>query len=67
MTREWLKEIRTDAQLSYVELGKIVGCGGPHLNDIEKGRRNPSGALAFKLSKALEFDITKFYEENPQI
>jgi putative transcriptional regulator len=62
--RQWLTEIRRQQKITLRELASELGYSYPYLSDIERGRRNPSGKLAFMLAKKFGFDMNKFFEEN---
>jgi putative transcriptional regulator len=61
--RDWLKEIREERKLTLRELAPLVDCSFTYLCDIERGRRRPSGRLAYKISKVLKFDMERFFTE----
>lgn len=61
MDRKWLAQRRKDAGLTQQELAEIVGVSNKYISAIEKGQRNPAGAVALKISKALSFDMHLFY------
>lgn len=61
--RTWLKVKRIQLGLSQSELANMVSVATGTISNIETGDRSPSGEVAYKISKALQFDMTLFYEE----
>lgn len=59
--RAWLRELRIEKGLTLGALADMVGKTENYIGEVERGRRNPSPALALSLSKFLEFDIQKLY------
>lgn len=60
--RNWLIELRMKKNLSRSEFARNLGISRVFLYEIEKGKKNPSGRVALKISKELGFDMKKFYE-----
>lgn len=54
-----LKRIREKRGLSQTKLAQMVGCGQPMISAIEHNLRDPSPALAFRLSKALKHNFAR--------
>lgn len=50
-----LKKSREDIKMSQDELAKKIGISREYLSQLEKGKRNPSLQLAFKI--AYEFNV----------
>ncbi|GMQ65273.1 helix-turn-helix transcriptional regulator [Vallitalea maricola] len=61
MEREWLKQARKKENLTQIKLGKMSGCSGAYINQLESGVRNPSVSIAQKISKVLNLDWTFFF------
>lgn len=62
--RQWLFEIRQRLGLTMLEAATKSGISESYYSMIENGHRNVSVPTAKKIGKALEFDWTKFYEDN---
>lgn len=60
--RKWLIEFR--GSRTQEEVAKAIGVHRGHYAHIEKGTRTPSVSLAKKISKALGFDWTIFFEND---
>lgn len=58
-----LREVRRDKRMTQKELAKRVGCVRGHISSIENGRVHPSVEMAKSIAKVLEFEWTKFYED----
>lgn len=61
--RIWMVEKRLRKDLSQIQLAKICEVSNQTISNIEKGHRTPSGILAKKIAKALDFDMALFYED----
>ncbi len=64
MPRYWLKQLRLEKGLRGQELAKKVGCTPASVSFIEKGTRRPGVNLAMRFGKVLDFDWTRFYNED---
>lgn len=64
--RKWLKELRQQKGFTQEDLAEIIGITRQHIGMIENGNSNPSPKLAKKIAKALNFNWTKFYEDDPK-
>ncbi len=63
-----LRSARRAADITQEQLAARLGCCGPFVTHMEKGRRRPSGALAMKLQEELGIPCTRkavefWYEE----
>jgi len=54
---ERLVQLRTERALGVRELGRLCGCTGMHISNMEKGKSLPSPEMLRKLASALEADI----------
>ena len=62
--RTWLIEKRKAAGFESVRgFARAIGLSPSYYCEIETGAKNPGGRTAYKISKALNFDMTVFYEE----
>ncbi len=61
--RTWLISYRNRRGLSQFEVAKLTDITQQMYGYIENGKRSPSPKLAQKIAKILDFDWTKFYEE----
>lgn len=62
--RVWLVELRGDK--TQEEVAKESGIGRSGLANIEAGKRNPKIKTAKNIAKTLNFDWTKFFEEEDE-
>lgn len=60
--REWLRKARKEAGLSQKQLGEMIGLSQQMIAKAEQGL-GISVPSAKKISKALEVDWTKFFEQ----
>ena len=60
---EGMKRLRKEKGLSQQELADLTGVSQKMVYLVEMGQRRPSVDLAKKIAKVLEFDWTKFYED----
>lgn len=68
MKREWLIIYREKKKLTQEQLAKICETTQMNISNLENGIRRPSVEIAKKIGKALDFEWTKFYEEeNPDV
>jgi predicted ATPase/DNA-binding XRE family transcriptional regulator len=49
----WLRQLRTDHDLTQERLADVVGCAPETIRSFESGRRRPSQALALRLAQVL--------------
>lgn len=61
--REWLRKIRTDTELSEMEVARRAGIAQPFYHNIEMGIKNPSVDTAKRIAAALSFDWTLFFAD----
>ena len=62
----WLKEIRTNANLTQKEIAVKSYISESYYCLIETGERRPSTDVAKAIANVLGFDWTKFYDDNIQ-
>lgn len=60
--REWLKNKRSEADLTQEEAAKKAGIARTTYAMIEQGERDPSVSVAAKIAGALNFKWTIFFE-----
>jgi len=63
--RTWLKNIRTEKNLTQSEIAKMAGVDVTMISKIELGERRPSVEVAKKIAAVLGFDWTRFFEDPP--
>ncbi len=63
-TRHWLIQKRQDSGLTFKEIGTRVGVTPQCIYWWEIGKRTPSPNKAKKIANVLNFEWTKFYENN---
>ena len=62
--REWLRELRGDRTQKSVAIE--AGIPQQLYNVIENGKRGASVAVAKKIAAVLDFDWTRFFEDNAE-
>ncbi|MEG0471306.1 MAG: helix-turn-helix transcriptional regulator [Solibacillus sp.] len=62
MKRQWLKKIRTDANMTQGDVAKIVPIATSTYAMYEQGRRTPSVKIASEIGFQLGFDWKLFFE-----
>lgn len=63
MDRNWMIQARNEKGLTKSELAKNVDVVRSYITEIEKGNKTPSGKVALKLSRILEVNMERFFEE----
>lgn len=58
---DYLKEQRTQAQLSLRQLAEQTGVSNPYLSQIERGLRRPSAEVLQQIAKALRISAEQLY------
>ena len=58
---DYLREQRTNAQLSLRQLAELTGVSNPYLSQIERGLRKPSAEVLQQLAKALQVSADQLY------
>jgi transcriptional regulator with XRE-family HTH domain len=61
--REWLKALRETKGLKTREIAEILGISFQHYNDIERGTRNPSIELSYKMAELFKVRVDLFLTE----
>ena len=61
--REWLKTLREAKKLKTREIAEILGVSFQHYNDIERGTRNPSIELSYKMAELFGVKVDLFVTE----
>ncbi len=64
--RIWLKELRLAKDLTQEKIANLAGVDITTINKIELGERRPSPKTAKAIASVLEFDWTKFYEDEKE-
>lgn len=65
-SREWLKEIRLNSNSTMLSLSSKLDISESYYCMLESGERRPSVEIAKKIGEVLNFDWTKFFEEEKQ-
>jgi len=60
---EWLKAIRTNANLTQKDISTETGISESYYCLIESGERKPSVIVAQAIANVLNFNWTKFYDD----
>jgi transcriptional regulator with XRE-family HTH domain len=63
MKRDFMIEARKELKMNQEQLAKKLNVGKSYISEIENGNSTPSGKLAYKISKELNFSMEKFFEE----
>ena len=59
----WLIELRKNKNMTHEEVSNACDISRQYYSMIEMGERSPSVETAKKIAKVLDFDWTKFYDE----
>ena len=62
--RNWLKKLREDKKLSQVQVADRTNIKQNYYSNIENDERRPSPEVAQRIANVLDFDWTRFYEED---
>lgn len=66
--RNWLKAIRCESnKLTQEQVAKMAGISRTMVTEIENGNANPSVDVAKRITAALGFDWTRFFEEDEAV
>lgn len=63
MVREWLEEKRNILGFTHQQIADSCNITRSYYTQIESGLRNPSVAVAKKISRKLNFDWTIFFND----
>jgi len=58
---EYLREQRTQAQMSLRQLAELADVSNPYLSQIERGLRKPSAEVLQQIAKALRISAESLY------
>lgn len=62
--RDWLINLRKEAGYkNQSQFADVVKLSKSYISEIESGNRTPSGDKAYKISRILNFDMERFYED----
>jgi len=61
--RAWLIEIRKIKNMTQLEVANKAKISRSYYSDIERGRRDPGGKTAKRISDVLGFDMELFFED----
>lgn len=64
---EKLKSLRKEYKISQRDLAKELGVGSGVISDVERGQRNPSERLAFKLADRFNTDPSYWLDKDIEI
>ena len=64
--RKWLYEARKNKGLTMAEVASRSSISESYYSMIESGNRNVPVHTAKKIAKTLDFNWTKFYEDDPK-
>ena len=64
--RTWLKNLRISKKLTQEDMAKAVGVDLTSIGKYELGLRSPTVKTAKKIADILNFDWTRFYENEDQ-
>ncbi len=60
-----VKRIRQARRLSQLELAGRVGASRAHVNNVERGQKQPSFPLAVRIADALDVQLEDLTERQP--
>ncbi|GIO36258.1 transcriptional regulator [Paenibacillus antibioticophila] len=63
MPREWLAQLRVQAEKTHEDVASAVDVSRQYYGMIESGIRNPSVELAKKIGAVLNFEWTLFFAD----
>ncbi len=63
---EWLRELRNNRNLTQESIARNCNITSNAYCMIENGYRRPSVKVAKKIGATLDFDWTRFYEDEPE-
>lgn len=66
MKREWLKEYRKKKGLYQRQIASLLGIDQSAFSHYEQGRKSPPVDMAKKIGKILDFDWTRFYDDEEE-
>src|SRR3954463_15044888 len=58
---EFIREQRTQGQVSLRQLARLAGVSNPYLSQIERGLRKPSAEILQQIAKALRISAEQLY------
>src|SRR5438046_9298236 len=58
---DYIREQRSQAQVSLRQLAKLAGVSNPYLSQIERGLRKPSAEILQQIAKALRISAEALY------
>ena len=58
---EYIKQQRSNAQISLRQLAKLAGVSNPYLSQIERGLRKPSAEILQQIARALRISAETLY------
>ena len=65
--RNWLVDIRESKNYSQKYVSEMVGVAQPSYCNIEHGERNSAVETAKRIAAVLDFDWTRFYDEEEDV
>lgn len=64
LVRNWFKAIRMSSKMTQKQIAKLSGVSRTTITEIENGNSNPSVEKAKKIAAILDFDWTKFFDDD---
>ena len=58
---EYIRQQRSNAQISLRQLAKLAGVSNPYLSQVERGLRNPSAEILQQIAKGLRISAEALY------
>lgn len=62
----WLIDLRKTKGMTHEDVSNVCGISRQYYSMIEMGERSPSVETAKKIAKVLDFDWTKFYDDDDE-
>jgi len=57
-----IKKVRTEKNMSLAKLAERTGLSSSHINDVEKGIKEPGITVLIRLAKGLGVSVTDLYK-----
>ena len=58
---ENLKRLRKQRRLTQESLGELTGINYKYIGEIERGEKNPTAVIIYKISKALQVPVSEIF------
>lgn len=62
-----IKNLRIKGGLTQEKLAERAGINGKYLGEIERGEKNPSAVVVYRISQALGVSVSEIFSDDPSI